>query len=97
MTALLAIWTVKPAGRPHAGRSDSHPLVRVMGVGRQQRQEVVAKRKVCHKVWRKYKPAEDKHTFDVSKMEVYRAVLAAQESMLQEFTADLQSDTGRKY
>ena len=36
MTALLAIWTEKLAGGPHAGTSDSPPLARVMGVGRQQ-------------------------------------------------------------
>ena len=48
---------------------------------------MVAKRKVCHKVWRKSKSAEDKHTL---------AVMTAQESKLQEFTADLQSESGRK-
>ena len=57
---------------------------------------VFAKRKVCHKAWRKSKSAEDKHTLDVAKKEVYTAVLAAQESKLQEFTADLQSESGRK-
>ena len=36
------------------------------------------------------------HTLDVAKKEVYTAVLAAQESKLQEFTADLQSESGRK-
>ena len=45
--------------------------------------------KVCHKAWRKSKSAEDKHILDVAKKEVYAAVLAAQESKLQEFTADL--------
>ena len=30
------------------------------------------------------------------KKEVYRAVMTAQESKLQEFTADLQSESGRK-
>ena len=59
-------------------------------------EEVVAKRKVCHKVWRKSKSAEHKHTFDVAKKEVYAAVLADQEYKLQEFTADLQSESGRK-
>ena len=54
-------------------------------------EEVVSKRKVCHKAWWKFKSAEDKHTLDVAKNEVYTAVLAAQESKLQEFTADLQS------
>ena len=44
----------------------------------------------------KSKSAEDKHTLDVAKKEVYTAVLAAQESKLQEFTADLQSESGRK-
>ena len=39
---------------------------------------VVTKRKVCHKAWRKYKSAEDKHTLDVAKKEVY----ASQESKL---------------
>ena len=37
-----------------------------------------------------------KHTLDVAKKEVYKTVLAAQESKLQEFTADLQSESGRK-
>ena len=55
-----------------------------------------AKRKVCHKAWRKSKSAEDKHTLDVAKKEVYTAVMTAQESKLQEFTADLQSESGRK-
>ena len=57
---------------------------------------VVAKRKVCHKVWRKSKSAEDKHTSDVAKKEVYTAVMIAQESKLQEITADLHSESGRK-
>ena len=39
-------------------------------------EEVVAKRKVCHKTWRKYTSDEDKHTLDVAKKEVYAAVLA---------------------
>ena len=39
-------------------------------------EKVVAKRKVCHKPWRKSKLAEDKHTLDVAKKEVYTAVLA---------------------
>ena len=59
-------------------------------------EKVVVKRKVCHKAWRKSKSAEDKHTLDVAKKEVYTAVLAAQESKLQEFTADLQSESGGK-
>ena len=59
-------------------------------------EEVVVKRKVCHKAWRKSKSAEDKHTLDVAKKEVYAAVLVAQESKLQEFTADLQSESRRK-
>ena len=54
-------------------------------------EKVVAKRKVCHKAWRESKSAEDKHTLDVAKKEVYTAVMAAQE-----FTADLQSESGRK-
>ena len=33
---------------------------------------------------------------DVAKKEVYTAVITAQESKLQEFTADLQSESGRK-
>ena len=36
VTELLARWTEKLAGGPQAGRSDSPPLARVMGVGRQQ-------------------------------------------------------------
>ena len=59
-------------------------------------EKVVAKRKVCHKAWRKSKSAEDKHTLDVTKKEVYTAVMTAQESKLQEFTADLQSESDRK-
>ena len=38
MTALLARWTEKLAGGPQAGTSNSPPLARVMGVGRQQQQ-----------------------------------------------------------
>ena len=52
-------------------------------------EKVVAKRKICLKAWRKSKSAEGKHTLDVAKKEVYTDVLAAQESKLQEFTADL--------
>ena len=59
-------------------------------------EKVVAKRKVCHKAWRKSKLAEDKHTLDVAKKEVYTAVMTAQEYQSQEFTADLQSESGRK-
>ena len=59
-------------------------------------EKVVAKRKVCHKAWRKYKSAEDKHTLDVAKKEVCTALMTAQESKLQEFTADLQSESDRK-
>ena len=58
--------------------------------------KVVDKRKVCHKAWRKSKPSEDKHTLDVAKKEVYTAVMTAQKSKLQESTADLQSESGRK-
>ena len=36
VTALLARWTEKLAGGPQAGTSDSPPLARGMGVGRQQ-------------------------------------------------------------
>ena len=50
----------------------------------------------CHKAWRKSKSSEDKHTLDVTKKVVYAAVVAAQESKLQEFTADLQSESGRR-
>ena len=59
-------------------------------------EKVVAKRKVCHKACRKSKSAKDKHTLDVAKKEVYTAVMTAQEFKLQEFTADLQSEFGRK-
>ena len=58
--------------------------------------EVFAKRNICHQVWRKFKSVEDKHTLDVPKKEVYAAVLAAQDSKLQEFTADLQNESGIK-
>ena len=54
-------------------------------------EKVVAKRKVCHKAWRKSESAEVKHTLDVAKKEVYTAVMTAQE-----FAADLQSESGRK-
>ena len=57
-------------------------------------EEVVIKRIVCHKAWRKSKAAEDKHTLDVTKKKVHTAVLAAQESKLREFTADLQGESG---
>ena len=59
-------------------------------------EKVVAKRKVCHKAWRTSNSAEDKHTVDVAKKEVYTAVMTAQESKLEEFTADLQSESDRK-
>ena len=59
-------------------------------------EKVVAKQNVCQKAWRKSKSAEDKHTLDVAKKEVYTSVMTAQESTLQEFTADLQSESGRK-
>ena len=52
-------------------------------------EKVVAKRKVCHKACQKSKSAEDKHTLDVAKKDVYTAVMTARESKLQEFTADL--------
>ena len=41
-------------------------------------EKVVAKRKVCHKAWRKSKSAEDKHTLDVAKKEVYTVVITVQ-------------------
>ena len=44
-------------------------------------EDVVAKRKVCHKAWRKSKSAEYIHTLDVAKKKVYAAVIAAQGSM----------------
>ena len=59
-------------------------------------EELVTKRKVCHKAWWKSKSAEDKDTLHVAKKEVYTAVMSAQESKLQEFTADLQSESGRR-
>ena len=46
---------------------------------------MVAKQKVCHKAGLKSKLAEDKHTLYVAKKVL--AVLAAQETRLQEFTA----------
>ena len=45
---------------------------------------------------RKFKSAGDRHTLSVAKKEVYTAVLTAHEFKLQEFTADLQSESGRK-
>ena len=59
-------------------------------------EKVVDKRNVCHKAWQKSKSAEDKHALHVAKKEVYTAVMTAQESKLQEFTADLQIESGRK-
>ena len=59
-------------------------------------EKVVAKRKVCHKACWKCKSNGNKHTSDVAKKEVYTDVMTAQESKLQEFTADLQSESGRK-
>ena len=53
---------------------------------------VVYKRNVCHKVCRKSKSAECKHTLDVVKKEVYTAVLAAHES-----DADVMKNIWRKY
>ena len=41
------------------------------------------------KAWLKSKSTEEKHTLDVTKKEVDAAVLASQETKLQEFTADL--------
>ena len=35
-------------------------------------EEVVAKRKLCHKALWKYKSAEDKYTLDVAKKDVYK-------------------------
>ena len=43
-----------------------------------------------------YKSTEDIHTLDVAKKEVDATVLEAQESNLQEFIADLQSESDRK-
>ena len=40
VTALLAGWTEKLAGGLQVERSDSPPLARVMGVGRQQQQRL---------------------------------------------------------
>ena len=41
-------------------------------------EKVVAKRKVCHKAWRKSKSAEVKHTLDVAKKDVYSAAMTVQ-------------------
>ena len=56
-------------------------------------EKVVAKRKVCHQAWRKSKSDEDKHTLDVAKKEVYALCWRPK---LQEFTANLLSESGRK-
>ena len=58
-------------------------------------ENVFYKQKVCHKAWRRIS-VEDKHTLDVTKKEVYTSVLAAQGSNLQEYTAGVQSESGRK-
>ena len=59
-------------------------------------EKVVAKRGVCRRAWRKSESAEDGHTLNVAKREVYTVVMTAQEYKLQEFTADLRSESGRK-
>ena len=59
-------------------------------------EEVFSKRKVCYKAWRKSKSAEDKHTLNVAKKDVYADVLAAQEPKLQVFTAIVQTESARK-
>ena len=59
-------------------------------------EKVVSNPKVSHNPWLKSKSAEDQHTLDVAKKEIYTAVLTAQESKLQELAADLQSAYGRK-
>ena len=46
--------------------------------------------KVYHKAWLKSKSAEDKHTLDVAKKEVYTVVMTTQD------TADLQSESSRE-
>ena len=55
-------------------------------------QNIKAKRIVTHLV----KYFRLSHALDVAKKEVYTAVMTAQESKLQEFTADFQSESGRK-
>ena len=57
-------------------------------------EEVVVKRKVCHKAWRKSKSAENlfKHTLDVAKKDTK----LYWQSKLREFTADRQSESGWK-
>ena len=65
------------------GMMKGPPRHRETGWWNRDVEKVVAKRKVCHKACRKSKSAKDKHTLDVSKKEVYTAVLAAQESKLQ--------------
>ena len=45
-------------------------------------EEVVSKRKVCHKARRKSKSAEDEHILDMTKKEIDAAVLEDQESKL---------------
>ena len=57
-------------------------------------QESLEARNICHKARWKSKSVKDKHTLDAANKEVYTAVLAAKE--LQEFTADLRSESGRK-
>ena len=52
-----------------------------LGGGIEMWKKMVAKQKVCHKAWRKSKSAEDKHTLDGAKKEVYTAVMTAQEFM----------------
>ena len=54
-------------------------------------EEVVVKRNPCHNACLKYKLDEDNHNLDVAKKEIDSAVPVAQETKLQEFTADLQS------
>ena len=51
-------------------------------------EEVVIKRIVCHKAWRKSKAAEDKHTLDATKKKVYATVLAAQVSKYEDMSRE---------
>ena len=93
---LLMKETWLKASKQVCGRTKDPPQYKETWWWNRDVEKVVAKRKASHKASRKSKSAEDKHTFDVAKKEVYTAVMTAQESKLQQFTADLQSESGRK-
>ena len=69
------VWKMKDE---ETARLFTHEMVHLGTRWNRDVDKVVAKRKVCHKAWRKSKLAEDKHTLDVAKKEVYTAVMTVQ-------------------